>query len=262
MTIRVCLGGATGWIGKPLSYEINRSEDMILSGAVSRKNAGRKLGEILGSSEIDLKICGTVEEALSDADVYVDFTHPTAAKANVLTAIQRQIAVVIGTSGLTDFDYEEIDRAARAAQVGVIAAGNFSITAVLLERFACEAAKYLSHWEILDYASSTKIDAPSGVVRELAFRLSEVRQPDMAHPINRTIGEERSRGATLNGSHVHSLRLPGYTIGVEIIFGEDHERLTIRHDADSDPAPYLQGTLTAIRKARNFIGLKRGLDSV
>ena len=163
---------------------------------------------------------------------------------------------------MSDEDFVEIDQAALESRVGVLAAGNFAITAVLLQRFACEAAKYLSHWEIIDYASDTKKDAPSGTTRELAFRLGEVRRPEVTHPISETIGERESRGVTLNGSQIHSLRLPGYVISLEAIFGAKDERLTIRHDAGSGAEPYIEGTLLAIRKVREQVGLIRGLDRI
>lgn len=105
-------------------------------------------------------------------------------------------------------------------------------------------------------------DAPSGTARELAYRLAQVRQPDVTHPIDETIGERDSRGATLNGSQVHSLRLPSYVISVEAIFGSRDERLTIRHDAGSGAEPYIQGTLVAIREVKNRVGLIRGLDRI
>ncbi len=88
---------------------------------------------------------------------------------------------MIGSSGLTDEDFDEIHQAALARNVGVIAAGNFAMTAVLLQRFACEAAKHLSQWEIIDYASDSKVDAPSGTARELAFRMSEIKTPELTH---------------------------------------------------------------------------------
>ena len=163
---------------------------------------------------------------------------------------------------IEDEDFVEIDRAALEHKVGVVAAGNFAITAVLLQRFACEAAKYLSHWEIIDYASDTKKDAPSGTTRELSFRLAEIRRPEVTHPIEETIGERESRGLTLNGMQIHSLRLPGYVISVEAIFGAREERLTIRHDAGSGAEPYIEGTLLAIRKVSEQVGLIRGLDKV
>jgi 4-hydroxy-tetrahydrodipicolinate reductase len=179
-----------------------------------------------------------------------------------MTAIERGVHVVIGSSGLTDEDFEEIDRAAREKNVGVIAAGNFAITAVLLQRFACEAAKYLSHWEIVDYGWEGKPDAPSGTARELAYRLGEVRRPEIDYPVANIMGEKEARGASLNGAQVHSVRLPGYPSSVDITFGAQGERLYLRHDGLGDAAAYIDGTMLAIRKVRDHVGLIRGLDRI
>jgi 4-hydroxy-tetrahydrodipicolinate reductase len=263
MKLKVCIAGATGWVGKPLSLAVSAADDLRLVGAVSPTHKGRKLKEIIPELDIDLTISGSVAAALeTPTDVLVDYTNAEAVKGNVMTAVRKGVHVVIGSSGLADEDFTEINQAALDHQVGVIAAGNFAITAVLLQRFACEAAKYLSHWEIIDYASDAKRDAPSGTTRELAFRLSEIRKPEVTHPISETIGEKESRGTTLNGSQIHSIRLPGYVISVEAIFGAPDERLTIRHDAGSSAEPYIQGTLLAIREVRNQVGLIRGLDKI
>jgi 4-hydroxy-tetrahydrodipicolinate reductase len=263
MKLNVCVAGATGWVGRPLCHAISRADDLSLSGAVSRSHAGQNLADVIGDPSPGLTIRGSVAEALdAPADVLVDYTKADAVRANVLAAIRKGVHVVIGSSGLTDEDFAEIDRAARENGVGVVAAGNFAITAVLLQRFACEAAKYLSHWEIVDYASDAKVDAPSGTARELAFRLSEVRRPDVTRPVEETIGAKESRGTTLNGSQVHSIRLPSYVISVEAIFGATDERLTIRHDSGSGATPYIEGTLLAIRRVRSYVGLIRGLDRV
>ncbi len=263
MAIRVCVAGATGWVGRPLCAAIAATEDMQLVGAVARTAAGHDLSEIVDAPRLDLSISGSVAEALeTPTDVLVDYAGAAAVKDNVLAAIRRGVHVVIGSSGLTEEDFAEIDQAARAQRVGVIAAGNFSITAVLLERFACEAARYLAHWEIIDYASDAKIDAPSGTARELAYRLAEIGQAQLTVPLDQTIGPRESRGATLSGSQVHSLRLPGFVLSVEAIFGASDERLTIRHEAGPSATPYIQGTLLAIRKVRSHVGLIRGLDRV
>jgi 4-hydroxy-tetrahydrodipicolinate reductase len=255
MSTKICVAGVTGWVGRPLAAAIAASTDLQLVGAVSRTAKGQAIEGVT--------VSGTVEEALAaPTDVMVDFTHPDAVLGNTLAAVERGVHVVVGTSGLTDIDFIEINRAARAHQVGVIAAGNFSITAVLLERFASEAARYLSQWEIIDYASDSKPDAPSGTARELAYRLSQVRPPQPTVPVEETLGEKGTRGATLNGSQVHSLRLPGYVISVEAIFGAKDERLTLRHDAGSGPEPYIQGTLLAVRKVSGVVGLIRGLDGL
>ena len=263
MRLNVCVAGATGWVGAPLCLAVLGANDLNLAGAVSRTHRGRDLRDVLGEAAGDVRISGSVAEALdAPTDVLVDYTKADVVKANVLTAITKGVHVVIGSSGLTDEDFVEINEAALEKKVGVIAAGNFAITAVLLQRFACEAAKYLSHWEIIDYASDAKEDAPSGTTRELAHRLSEVRRPEVTHPVEETIGEKESRGATLNGVQIHSLRLPSYVIGVEVIFGAEDERLSIRHDAGVGAGPYIQGTLLAIRKVREHAGLVRGLDKI
>jgi len=263
MKMNICIAGATGWIGKPLCRAVSESADLNLVGAVSRTHRGRSLKDVFAEIDLEVKISGSVAEALeSPTDVLVDFTKADVVKANVMTAIRKGVHVVIGSSGLSDEDFVEIDRVALEHKVGVVAAGNFAITAVLLQRFACEAAKYLSHWEIIDYASDTKKDAPSGTTRELSFRLAEIRRPEVTHPIEETIGERESRGLTLNGTQIHSLRLPGYVISVEAIFGAREERLTIRHDAGSGAEPYIEGTLLAIRKVTEQVGLIRGLDKV
>ena len=263
MTLNVCVAGASGWVGKPLCKAIAASEDLKLTGAVARSAAGQPLAAVVDNIDSSLIVSGSVREALErPADVLVEFTQPEAAKEHVLAAIDRGVHVVIGTSGLTDSDFSEIERAAAARHVGVIAAGNFAITAVLLERFAREAARYIRSWEVIDYAKDTKPDAPSGTAREVAFHLAQIGESKISYPVDQTIGPKESRGASVNGTQVHSIRLPSYIIGVEVIFGAEDERLTIRHDAGTGAVPYIQGTLLAIRKVPTLTGLVRGLANV
>jgi 4-hydroxy-tetrahydrodipicolinate reductase len=263
MTIRVCLAGATGWAGSALARAIAATEDIQLAAAVSRSNAGQKLGDVLGESLLDCVVYGTAAEALkAGCDVFFDYTRPEAAKQNVLTALDAGANCVVGTSGLTEADYAEIAAAALDRERAVLAVGNFSMTAVLLEKFAQIAARHIPQWEIFDYASDGKPDAPSGTVRELAFRLSHVRPSELTVPLDKTQGLPETRGARLQGSQVHSVRLPGYTISAEVVFGKPGERLSIRHDSDASPEPYLEGALTAIRKVGSFKGLRRGLTTV
>lgn len=260
--LKVCVGGATGWTGLPLCREILKAKDLQLVGAVSRKHAARNLGEILEDADLNLIIQKSVNEALNvPTDVYVDFTKADVVKDHVLTAMNKKAHVVVGSSGLTDEDYQEIHEVALQQGVGVVACGNFATSAILLQRFACEAARFLSHWEVIDYASAGKPDAPSGMALQLAFRLSEIRKPETKIPIHKTVGPVESRGATLNDTQIHSIRLPGFVIGLEVLFGENDERLSIRYDAGASPAPYLAGTLIAIRNVGRSPGLIRGIDS-
>jgi 4-hydroxy-tetrahydrodipicolinate reductase len=170
--------------------------------------------------------------------------------------------VVIGTSGLTGADYEEIARKAEERQLGVIAAGNFSITAALAKHFSLIAAKYLPSWEIVDYASAGKIDSPSGTVLELAEEMGKIASSQLIVPIEQTYGRKDARGATIGGTQVHSVRLPGYIIAFETLFGLPDERLSIRHEAGSGATPYVGGTLLAARKVMETTGLVRGLDTL
>src|SRR5262245_11122059 len=122
--IRVTLAGATGWVGKPLTQAIHDAEDLHLVAAAARSSAGASIGDVV--------IRGSVAEALATpSDVFVDYTSAAAVKENVLAAIRAGLHVVIGSSGLTQDDFVAIDAAANAASVGVIAVGNFAITAAL-----------------------------------------------------------------------------------------------------------------------------------
>ncbi|MEP7133339.1 MAG: 4-hydroxy-tetrahydrodipicolinate reductase [Chloroflexota bacterium] len=264
MTIRVCLAGATGWAGSAVARAIAQLDDITLVSAISRTHAGKNLGDVLAEPRLTCKVYATAEEALSaqPCDVFFEFTKPDAAKSNVLTALQHGVHVVIGTSGLTDSDYAEIASAAKQSQRGVLAVGNFALTVVLLQKFSEIAARFIPQWEIIDYASDSKKDAPSGTVREMAYRLSKIRESEMTVPLEETKGVVETRGARMTGSQVHSIRLPGYTISAEIIFGMPDQKLTIRHDSGSSAQPYVDGSLLAIRKVNTFIGLRRGLDSV
>ena len=183
-------------------------------------------------------------------------------EGNVLAALAHGVHVVVGSSGLTAEDYAEIDALARERAVGVIAAGNFSVTAALLLRLATEAARHLDAWEVIDYASAGKPDALSGTPRELAERLESVRRPRLGVPLDQVVGAPGARGATVAGTQVHSLRLPSFVVSTEIVFAAESERLVPRHDAGETPAPYAAGTLLAVRCVRERVGLTRGLDQL
>ena len=247
--IRICVAGITGWTGSAVAEAVSRSPDLELASGVARSDASS---------------FSSVAEALaaSPVDVLVDYTSAAAVKENVLEAIVRGVGVVVGSSGLSEADFDEIDARARERSVGVIAAGNFSLTAALLLRSATEAAHHLASWEVIDYASATKRDAPSGTARELAERLGAVRTPGLGVALDETHGFRDARGATVAGTQVHSLRLPSFTVSTEVVFAADGERLSIRHDAGESAAPYVAGTLIAIRAIPGRVGLTRGLDQL
>jgi len=231
--------------------------DLALGSAVSRTAAGGELGDAPG-----VPVYASVGEALAGVDVLIDYTSATAVKANTLAAIEAGVHVVIGSSGLGAADFEEVEAAARARSVGVVAAGNFSLTAAMCQAAALLAARHLPQWEVIDYASAGKPDVPSGTARELAERLGEVRRPEIGRPVAELHGPHEARGADVAGTRIHSVRLPSFVVSTEVVFGAPDERLTIRHDAGSTPAPYVAGTLLAVRRVPGMTGLTRGLDTL
>jgi 4-hydroxy-tetrahydrodipicolinate reductase len=163
-----------------------------------------------------------VSDALdaAGADVLVDYTDPSIVRSNVLTAIERRVSVVVGANGLTDAEYAVIDARARETGIGVIAGENFSLLAALLLRFAQDAARHVQAWEIGRAGARHPPDVPA----ELAERLRTVHEP------------------------------------TEVEFGRPGERLVLRYHALESAAPYVGGTLVAIRAAPDRVGLTRGLD--
>ncbi len=264
MTIKICVAGATGWTGSAVTKAVLDSDEFSLSGAVARASEGRDIGEVLGlDSAAGVTVHSKLGESLeAPTDVLVDYTSSGAVKGHVLAALERGVAVVVGASGLTADDYDEIAHKAEAAGVGVVASGNFSLTACLMQHLALIAAGHVPQWEILDYASAGKEDVPSGTARQLAEKLAGLRKPEIGRPVASLHGPAEARGAAIDGVQVHSLRLPGFTLRCEAVFGMPGERLTISHEAGASADPYVLGTLLAARKAPRVKGLVRGLDAL
>ncbi len=263
MTTNVCIAGATGNVGKELIRAIEKKSDIDLVACIGHSTAGKKLGNAV---DVDLKsaseivISDSVESALEHASfsVLIDYTTPSSVYKSVMSGMTNGLHCIIGTSGLSNAQFQKIDAVAKEHDVGAITA-NFSITATLMMYFAQIAAKWAPHWEIMDYASDTKIDAPSGTARELAFLLNEMGTPKHAIQPEDVHGHPESRGFKLDGSQVHAVRLPGYYSSVEAIFGLSGERLSIRHDSMSD-TPYVEGTLLATKEISKYRGLIRGME--
>ncbi|WP_431952531.1 4-hydroxy-tetrahydrodipicolinate reductase [Actinacidiphila sp. bgisy167] len=260
--LNVCVAGATGRTGEAVARAVLDSADLRLRTAVARSAAGADLGVVWGGPDLGVPVFSTVDDALDDVDVLIDYTSHTAVGRHVRTAVMRGVHVVVGSSGLSGADYEEIAALAEERGVGVVAAANFSLTAAVAQAAARLATRYLPHWEIIDYASATEPGAPSGTARELAELMGSVHRPEYAVDPEHTAGHPQARGASIAGTQVHSLRLPGYQLAVEAQFGLPDERLVIRHEAGASPVPYVAGTLLAARAALAHRGLLRGLDAL
>ncbi|HEX7791149.1 MAG TPA: 4-hydroxy-tetrahydrodipicolinate reductase [Afipia sp.] len=266
MTVRVTLVGVTGWVGRELVKAIESAGDLSLVAAVSRSGAGKDAAEAAGLAANGVTIAGTLQEALATpSDVVIDYTKPDVVKGHTLAALAANRHVVIGTSGLAEGDFAEIDAQALRSSRGVLAAGNFSITATLMSRFALEAARYVPDVEIIDYAGPKKVDTPSGTARELAELLGPVRMPATSKPVEDLSGLRETRGGRVgdpNGVQIHSVRMPSFVLSCEVLLSAESERLSIRHDSGTSAAPYVAGTLLAAKRVSSFIGLKRGLSAV
>ena len=258
--INLAIAGATGWTGRAIVEGALAAPDITLKSALARSTAGQDLGTALGREPLGVPVHADVDAALDGVDVLVEFTSHTFAKSLALAAIERGVAVVIGSSGLSSADFDEIDAAARSAGVGAVAAGNFSVTAAAALAAAELAARLLPRWEIIDYAKSTKPDAPSGTARELAERLGGVRPPEVDFPVVR--GRRLPRGARRDDRrHPGPLRpRPELRRLDRGRLRRADERLSIRHDAGGTAEPYVNGALLAVRRARSHTGLIRGLD--
>jgi 4-hydroxy-tetrahydrodipicolinate reductase len=244
--LRILSAGVTGWAGAPLARAVDAAPDLELVGGIARHGADHV----------------SVADALAavQADVLVEYTSAAAVRANVDAALAGGLHVVVGSSGLSEADYAELDAAARAAGRGVVAAGNFSVLAATLLHAATVAAAHVEHWEVFDYGSAGKPDAPSGTSRELAERLAAVHEPAAADHDADLIGPAEARGASVAGTRVHSLRLPGYALSTDVILATPHERLVVRHEAGPSAEPYVAGTMLAIRRVPEVTGVLRGID--
>jgi 4-hydroxy-tetrahydrodipicolinate reductase len=253
--IRVGVVGATGRMGREACRAVSADPELTLAAAVSRSAPGSTLASAIGLDGVAGEVV-LVErlDGVADAgvEVLVDFTSPAHAPDHVAWGIAHGVHVVVGTTGF------EIDDAWREAAVGVIVAPNFAIGAVLLMRFAEQAARYLPSAEVIELHHERKADAPSGTALLTARRIAAARggSPDAPAGDDRHPG---ARGADVDGVRVHSVRLPGLVAHEEVIFGGQGQTLTLRHDS-TDRTSFMPGVLLAIKAAPARPGLTIGLE--
>ncbi|MDX2254821.1 MAG: 4-hydroxy-tetrahydrodipicolinate reductase [Pseudanabaenaceae cyanobacterium bins.39] len=266
--IPVVVSGATGKMGREIIKVIAKSSDMSLVGAIGRQHIGEDIGEVVGIGELEIPVTNNLEVLLAQAaqeselPVMVDVTHPSIIYDNVRSAIAYGVRPVVGTTGLTEQQIDELAVFADKASTGCIIAPNFSVGVLLMQQAAIAAAKYFQHVEILEVHHNQKADAPSGTAIKTAQMLSELGQN-----FNPALVEEKehltgARGATYGQNiRIHSLRMPGVVARQEIIFGAMGETLKIEHNA-SDRTCYMAGVLLCIRKAIGLKSLVYGLEKL
>lgn len=241
--IKVAVFGSKGRMGQEICQAVEQAADLELVAAVD---------------------AGDDRSAVTQADVVIDFTHPDAVMNNVKWCIDHGIHAVVGTTGFTPAKYEEV-RGWLAAKPGVnvLIASNFSIAAVLMMHFAAKAAPYFESVEVIELHHPRKVDAPSGTAATTARAIATARAEAGCDPMpDATLHElAGSRGAVIDGVHVHSVRLQGLFAHQEVVLGNPGEMLTIRDDS-FHRSSYMPGVLTATRAVIERPGLTIGIDEL
>jgi len=243
-------------MGREVCRAVVQADDLTLAGAVSRTASGQRVADALGLETAgDLVYTEALVSLLeANIDVLVDFTNASFAPEHIAWGIEHSVHVVVGTTGFA------IDDAWREASVGIVVAPNFAFGAVLMMRFAAEAARHYDAAEIIELHHDGKADAPGGTAIATARAIAGAREGEWSSPG----GDDAypgARGAEVEGVRVHAVRLPGLLAHQEAIFGGAGETLTIRHDI-TDRAAFMPGVLLAIRTVASRPGLTVGLDAL
>ena len=258
--IEVVIQGALGKMGREIINAVCREPGMQVVGAVELQVSEDSFP--LPDSSGSVPLSSNLEHILSrcQPDVLVDFTVAQATMPAVRTATKQGVNMVIGTTGLTADDLDEIDRLSKAHNVGAVVAPNFALGAVLMIHLAKIAAKYLDHAEIIELHHDRKVDAPSGTALFTAKAMAEARGKPFQHPAVQG-KPSASRGGEVDGIAIHSVRLPGLMAHQEVLFGALGQTLSIRHDTISREC-FMPGVIMAIKGVIKRKGLVLGLDTL
>jgi 4-hydroxy-tetrahydrodipicolinate reductase len=239
--------GAAGKVGREVCRAVDQAEDLELVAAVDTGDEDDSLEDLVKNG----------------AEAVVDFTHPDVVMDNLRFCVEHRLHAVVGTTG---FDDERLDRLrgwlSESPGTGVLVAPNFSIGAILMMRFAAEAAPFYESVEIVELHHPDKADAPSGTARRTASLVAEARRKAGSGPIPdaTTTTLAGARGADVEGVRVHGLRIRGLVAHQEVILGGLGETLTIRHDS-LDRVSFTPGVLLGLRRIADAPGLTVGLET-
>lgn len=232
MTITVLVSGAKGRMGQEVVKAVDAADGL----------------EVVGQVDVGDDLAQTIRN--KKPQVMVDFTVPEAAMDNIRTALEHRVTPIVGTTGISAADRDEIAQLCRRQGVGCLIAPNFALGAVLMMRFAKEAARYFPDAEVIEFHHDRKLDAPSGTAALTAEMIADGRGGAAAIKLPDGAFEKipGSRGGKAAGDiPVHSVRLPGFVASQMVIFGGAGQTLTIRHDS-IDRASFMPGVIHAIRQ--------------
>ncbi|MFN6035669.1 MAG: 4-hydroxy-tetrahydrodipicolinate reductase [Dolichospermum sp.] len=272
-SIPVIVNGAAGKMGREVIKAVAQASDLTLMGAIDTtpQHQGKDAGELAGLSEpLEVPISNQLEPMLAyvagerqmQPGVLVDFTHPDVVYNNIRSAIAYGIRPVVGTTGLSTAQIQELSDFAEKASTGCLIIPNFSIGMVLLQEAAVRASQYFDNVEIIELHHNQKADAPSGTAIQTAQLLAEIGKTFNTAIVEETEKIPGARGSLADeGIRIHSVRLPGLIAHQEVIFGAAGQIYTLRHDT-SDRACYMPGVLLAIRKVNQLKSLVYGLEKI
>ncbi|GAA0360405.1 4-hydroxy-tetrahydrodipicolinate reductase [Bacillus horti] len=263
MAIKVIVAGAKGRMGTEAVKMILKDSELQLACGIDSKLDGVDVGEVIGLGHIGVPMHNDLEQALEqyEADVLVDLTTPQSGRRNMELALNKQVRPVVGTTGFSAQDITELSELCQQQQTGALIAPNFAIGAILMMKFAKQAAKYMPDVEIIEMHHNQKLDAPSGTAIKTAEMISEVREEHrQGHPEEKE-EIDGARGAFFQGFPIHSVRLPGLVAHQQVIFGGEGQTLTLRHDS-IDRSSFMPGINLAIKKVMHLEELVYGLDKI
>lgn len=247
--IKVAVCGALGKMGQEVCQAVTECPDTELIAKI----------DIASNS-----MYHTIEEAnrVEDIDVLVDFTQPKSIYENAKYCLNNGIKIVIGTTGLTDEQIEELKKLSQEQNTGCLIAPNFSTGAVLMMMFAQQAAKYFDNAEIIELHHNQKKDAPSGTAIKTALMMSEAKETFKKGNCSETETIEGSRGGTsYSDIQIHSVRMPGFIASQEVIFGSSGQIFKIRHDS-MDRKCYMDGVMRAVKHVAEKNDFVYGLEKI
>lgn len=266
---RIGLIGAGGRLGSVLAAGIAATDDLELVAAVAPAHAGRRLDDVVrtlpeGAAVGGLIVAGSLEAlTAAQVDVAVEVTGPATVGAHLRWLLEHGIHAVVGATGLSATDLEAARGLADRGPARALIVPNFSIGAVLVERFAAEAARHLPHVEIIELHHDRKVDAPSGTAIATAAAVARARGDELPAPagVDGAAVAAGSRGSLQHGIPVHAVRLPGLLAHEEVLLGGEGQLLTLRHDV-SDRTAFVSGALLACRNVARLDGLVVGLSEL
>ncbi|HZK17913.1 MAG TPA: 4-hydroxy-tetrahydrodipicolinate reductase [Clostridia bacterium] len=261
---RVVVTGAAGRMGREAVRAILKADDMQLVGAVDVAHVGEDVGELAGLDELGVSVQDSLPDVIRESrpEVMVDLTNVEAVLNNIKVALRNKVRTVVGATGLSPDEIEDIDKYCHKNKIGCIIAPNFAVGALLMIKFAESAAKFFPNVEIIELHHDKKIDAPSGTALKTAEIIADKSKGSEPKTTMEYVKLAGARGGEFEGGiHIHSVRLPGLVAHQEVIFGGVGQTLTIRHDSISRES-FMPGLLIAVRNVTGLEKMIYGLENI